>query len=130
MSQQMEEKAGVIRVRSSYSKAARKIIFVKMLCSPVFVAFYLFFCVVLYRFCMFGNVMKRGSLLCICAIIFLIYLIVYIVRICRVKVCNSLPEAEAALKSYGFYRKYFYAFSQHGMIYIKSVMIKSVTILG
>ena len=74
MSQQMEEKAGATPVRSSYSRAARKIIFVKMLCSPVFVALYLFFCVVLYRFCMLGNVKKRGSLLVVCAVIFLLFL--------------------------------------------------------
>lgn len=70
MSQQMEEKAGATPVRSSYSRAARKIIFVKMLCSPVFVAFYLFFCVVLYRFCMLGNVKKKGKhLSCLCSYI-------------------------------------------------------------
>ena len=119
MSQQMEEKALATPVRSSYSRAARKIIFVKMLCSPVFVAFYLFFCVVLYRFCMLGNVKKRGSLLVVCAVIFLLYLTAYIVRICRMKVCDSLPEADAPVKSYGFYRKYFYAFSRRGRIYIK-----------
>ena len=120
MSQQMEEKAGATPVRSSYSRAARKIIFVKMLCSPVFVALYLFFCVVLYRFCMLGNVKKRGSLLVVCAVIFLLYLTAYIVRICRMKVCDSLPEADAPVKSYGFYRKYFYAFSRRGRIYIKA----------
>lgn len=119
MSQRMEEKAGATPVKSFYSRAARKIIFVKMLCNPVFVEFYLFFCVVLYRFCMLGNVRKRGSILAVCAVIFLLYLIAYIVRICRMKVCDSLPEAEALVRSYGFYKKYFYAFSQQGRVYIK-----------
>lgn len=119
MSQQMEEKAGATQGKSFYSRTARKIIFIKMLCNPVFVAFYLFFCLTMYRFCMYGNVRKRGSLLAVCAVIFFFYLIAYIVRISRIKVCGYLPDGGYTVKSYGIYRKYFYVFGEQRTIYIK-----------
>ena len=92
MNQQTGEKHGITWDKLSLIKYSRKKVFVKMLCNPVFILVYWYFCRTLYKFCMYGGVKKRGIILAACMIFFLGYLICYYVRIHKIKVAENLPE--------------------------------------
>ena len=116
MNQQMKEKPGNTQDKLPLIKFARKILFTKMLCSPIFILIYWYFCKTVYKFCMYGGVKKRGSILIACMIFFLLYLICYFVRIRKLKLAG---EPSDGVKWYGFSKKLFYIFDKNNGFYAK-----------
>lgn len=117
MNQQTEEKPGITPDKLPLSKFLRKIMFIKMLCSPVFVLLYWYFCRTLYRFCMYGGVKKRGSILIFCMTFFLAYLICYLVRVRKIKIAEELPEKMNTVKWYGFSKDFLYLLDKENGFY-------------
>lgn len=113
MNQQTEERLGITSDRLHSIKCFRKILFVKMLCNPIFVLVYWCFCTTLYRFCMYGGVKKRGTVLVACMIFFLGYLICYCIRTRKVKTTENLPEKMDTVKWYGFLKNSFYLYDEN-----------------
>lgn len=116
MNQQMKEKPGNTQDKLPLIKFARKILFTKMLCSPIFILIYWYFCKTVYKFCMYGGVKKRGSILIACMIFFLLYLNCYFVRIRKLKLVG---EPSDGVKWYGFSKKLFYIFDKNNGFYAK-----------
>lgn len=119
MNQQTGEKHGITWDKLSLIKYSRKKVFVKMLCNPVFILVYWYFCRTLYKFCMYGGVKKRGIILAACIIFFLGYLICYYVRIHKIKVAENLPEKMNTVKWYGFSKDSFYFFDKDNCFWVK-----------
>ena len=119
MNQQTGEKHGITSDKLSLIKYSRKMVFVKMLCNPVFILVYWYFCRTLYKFCMYGGVKKRGIILAACVIFFLGYLICYYVRIHKIKVAENLPEKMNTVKWYGFSKDSFYFFDKDNCFGVK-----------
>lgn len=90
-----------------------------MLCSPIFLLIYWYFCRTLYKFCMYGGVKKRGSILAACMIFFLSYLVWYLVSVRKIKIAGELPEKMNTVKWYGFSRELFYLFDKENGFYAK-----------
>ncbi len=68
---------------------------------------------------MYGGVRKRGTILGICMLFFFVYLLIFFVHTSRMKILNSFPQNESTIKSYGFYKTYFYAFESKQVLYLK-----------
>ncbi len=112
MNQQTEGKRGFIQGKSHLTELARKIVFLRMLSNPVFILVYWYFCRTLYHFCMFGGVKKRVPLLVLCTAFFVMYLILYCIRIRRMKVAEAIPEQMGTVKWYGYTKDWFYRFEK------------------
>lgn len=80
----MAEEVTNIQDKSFLNKMMRRIVFINMLCSPVFVIAYLFFGKILYKLCMYGGIKKRGTKLGLCMLFFIVYFILYIIKIKRI----------------------------------------------
>lgn len=119
MNRQTEEKPGITSDKFYLTRLLRKTVFVKMLCNPVFVLVYWYFCRTLYRFCMYGSVKKRGSILAACVIFFLAYLICFFVRIRKIKVAENPPEKITGVKWYGFSKDFFYVLDRDDCFWAK-----------
>lgn len=119
MNQKMEEKHGITPDKLSLTRFSRKILFIKMLCSPVFVLIYWYFCKTVYKFCMYGGVKKRGSILIVCLVYFLLYLICFLVRIRKIQIAGELPEHLNGVKWYDFSKNLFYLFDKKNGFFAK-----------
>lgn len=119
MNRKTAGKRGITPGRLRLIKYSRKTMFVKMLCDPVFVLAYWYFCRTLYKFCMYGGVKKRGAILAACAVFFLGYLAWYYVRIRKIKVSEDLPEKMDRVKWYGFSKDSFYLFDKDNCLFAK-----------
>lgn len=119
MNQQMEGKRGITPGKLPLIKFSRKMMFTKMLCSPVFILIYWYFCRTVYKFCMYGGVKKRGSILIACMVFFLLYLICFFVRIRKIQIAGELPEQLDGVKWYGFSKNLFYLFNKDNGFYVK-----------
>lgn len=119
MNRQTEEKHGITRDKLHLTKLFRKVMFVRMLCSPIFILVYWYFCRTLYKFCMYGGVKKRGSILAVCVIFFLAYLIYYYIRVRKIKVAENMPEKINIVKWYGFSKDSFYCVDKDNFFWIK-----------
>ena len=85
-----------------------------MLCQPVFLVVYTVCCRYAYKLCMYGGVKRRGSILFICGLFFLLYLLLYGYRCLRLKILTQEPEPER-IWFYGFSKKGLYLFDRkHG----------------
>lgn len=113
MNQQMEERPGIIEDKLYLIKYFRKILFVRMLCNPVFILVYWYFCRTLFKFCMYGGVKKRGTILALCMVFFLGYLVCYFIRCRKVKYGAELPETINTVKWYGFSKDLFYLYDKN-----------------
>lgn len=112
MNQQMAEKHGITPDKLPLIRLFRKIIFTKMLCSPVFILIYWYFCKTVYKFCMYGGVKKRGSILIVCMVFFFIYLVCFLVRISKVRIAGEPPGHLDGVKWYGFSKHLFYLYDK------------------
>ena len=74
MNQQMMEEAGTTKIKSSGSRRGKRHLFLWMLCQTVFLVVYTVCCRYDYKLCMYGGVKRRGSILFICGLFFLLYL--------------------------------------------------------
>ena len=119
MNQQMGDKTGNIPDKLYFSKIARRVLFLNMLCNPVFMLVYFIFCRTLYRFCMYGGVKKRGSVLIICLTLFVVYWISFLVEASKITIIEGIPENISIVRNYGFYKHFFYAFVKGHQFYIK-----------
>lgn len=119
MNQKTEEKHGITSDKLRLTKLFRKVMFVRMLCSPIFILVYWYFCRTLYKFCMYGGVKKRGSILAVCVIFFLAYLIYYYVRVRKIKVAEKMPEKINMVKWYGFSKDSFYCIDKDNCFCVK-----------
>ena len=119
MNQQTEERPGIIEDKLYLIKYFRKILFVRMLCNPVFILAYWYFCRTLYKFCMYGGVKKRGTILALCMVFFLVYLVCYFIRCRKVKVGTELPETINKVKWYGFSKDSFYLYDKNIGFFVK-----------
>lgn len=119
MNQKTEEKHGITSDKLRLTKLFRKVMFVRMLCSPIFILVYWYFCRTLYKFCMYGGVKKRGSILAVCVIFFLAYLIYYYVRVRKIKVAEKIPEKISMIKWYGFSKDSFYCIDKDNCFCVK-----------
>ena len=119
MNQQMEERPGIIEDKLYLIKYFRKILFVRMLCNPVFILVYWYFCRTLFKFCMYGGVKKRGTILALCMVFFLGYLVCYFIRCRKVKVGTELPENINEIKWYGFSKDAIYVYEKNTDFFVK-----------
>lgn len=119
MNQQTEEKHGITPDKLHLTKLFRKVMFVRMLCSPIFILVYWYFCRTLYNFCMYGGVKKRGFILVACVISFLGYLICYYVRIRKIKIAENVTKKMNTVKWYGFSKDFFYFFDKDNCFFAK-----------
>ena len=119
MNQQTEERPGIIEDKLYLIKYFRKILFVRMLCNPVFILVYWYFCRTLFKFCMYGGVKKRGTILALCMVFFLAYLVCYFIRCRKVKVGTELPETINTVKWYGFSKDSFYIYDKNRGFFVK-----------
>ena len=92
MNQQMMEEAGTTKIKSSGSRRGKRHLFLWMLCQPVFLVVYTVCCRYAYKLCMYGGVKRRGSILFICGLFFLLYLLLYGYRCLRLKILTQEPE--------------------------------------
>ena len=114
MNQQMMEEAGTTKIKSSGSRRGKRHLFLWMLCQPVFLVVYTVCCRYAYKLCMYGGVKRRGSILFICGLFFLLYLLLYGYRCLRLKILTQEPEPER-IWFYGFSKKGLYLFDRkHG----------------
>lgn len=119
MNLQTEDRIGNIPGRSCLSKIARRVLFLNMFCNPVILLIYFIFCRTLYRFCMYGGVKKRGSVLIICLMLFVVYCISFFVEASKITIIEGIPENISIVRNYGFYKHFFYAFVKGHQFYIK-----------
>ena len=119
MNQQTEERPGIIEDKLFLIKYFRKILFVRMLCNPVFILVYWYFCRTLFKFCMYGGVKKRGTILALCMVFFLAYLVCYFIRCRKVKVGTELPETINKVKWDGFSKDSFYIYDKNMGFFVK-----------
>lgn len=112
MSQQMMEKAGTTKKEFSENKYYKRHLFSWMLCHPIFLIVYALFCQYAYKLCMYGGVRRRGSVLVVCVLFFVIYLIIYIVRCFRIKVAVNQEADIDKIWFYGFTKKGVYLFDK------------------
>lgn len=114
MNRQMMEEHGIIKTRSSDSSGGKGRLFWWMLCQPVFLAVYTVCCRYACQLCMYGGVKRRGSILLICGLFFLLDLLLYGYRCLRMKILTQEPEPEK-IWFYGFSKKGLYLFDKkHG----------------
>ena len=119
MEQQTEERLGIIEDKLHLIKYFRKILFVRMLCNPVVILVYWYSCRTLFKFCMYGGVKKRGTILVLCMVFFLVYLVCYFIRCRKVKYGAELPENINEIKWYGFSKDAIYVYEKNTGFFVK-----------
>lgn len=119
MNPQTQDRIGNIPDKSYLSKIAGRVLFLNMFCNPVILLVYYIFCRTLYRFCMYGGVKKRGSVLIVCFAIFVVYWIFFFVRVRKIKIMEGIPENMPDVRNYGFYKRFFYATTKEHLFFIK-----------
>lgn len=84
-----------------------------MLARPYFLLIYGIFWYTLYRMCMYGGIRKRGAALLACSLFFLAYLILFGIRLWRIKrkCSGGVPEA-FSLEEFEPERVWFYYFTK------------------
>ena len=121
MNPQTMEKVGTTKNKSTENKSYKRHLFSWMLCHPICVVIYILFCRYAYELCMYGGVKRRGSVVVVCVLLFIIYLIVYIIRCVHVKVYKNQEPDTDKIWFYGFTKNRVYLFDSKCSYYEKNV---------